>query len=115
MPKLIHGAARSSGSKKKTKKRAESAPIAQISPSAGARQPVQPEGRVSENSNATVIQFRPRSRVAGPAKLPGRPAGPAKAFLQTVDYSYVYTDLRIIGMLALALFAVLIVLSFLLR
>jgi len=47
--------------------------------------------------------------------MAARAVSSGRAAVQAVDYSYVYTDVKIIGGLAAALFAGLIGLSFVLR
>ncbi len=114
MPKDSRGAARSAAGKKKAKKRAEPQTITRIPPSAAVREPVQPEERAQGGSTATVLQFRPRGREAG-GRAAGKAGGAAKVFLQAVDYSYVFADLKIIGGLSVVLFGGLIALSFVLH
>lgn len=110
MAKLSRGTARSAVGKKKAKKRVEPRPTSQSPSTAAVAQPVQPRETAERGSGGTVLQFRPRARDAA-----GRSAAAAKAVLQTVDYSYVYTDLRIIGVLSVLLLGGLIALSFVIR
>lgn len=115
MPKPSRGGPRYAGSKKKAKKRLEPQSTARAVPASVAPEPVQPRQDVGENSKGTVLQFRPRTRESGAARAAGRAAASAKALQQAVDYSYVYTDLKIIGGLSAVLFGGLIALSFVLR
>ena len=88
-----------------------------MAPSVTPRESVQAQESEDENSvvSAPVLQFRPRARDAMAARpAPGKGPAPASAKFaqQVVDYSYVYTDLKIIGVLVVSLLAMLIVLSF---
>ncbi len=106
--------------KKKAKKRTEPRPIVEMVPSITPRESVQ--AQESDNGSpvatAPVVQFRPRPRDAAPSRpTQGRvqTSAAAKFAQQVVDYSYVYTDLRIIGTLVVSLLVLLIVLSFVIR
>ncbi len=115
MAKPSHGGARFGASKKKAKKRSEPQQIGRT-PSAPVREPSEPQAVPGEPSGRSVVQFRPRPRDAEPQRVAaGRGAAQAKSFFQAVDYSYVYTDLRIIGGLSALLFGGLVVLSFVIR
>ncbi len=113
MAKPSRGASRFAAGKKKAKKRYESQPASSASPAVVAEEPTQeaPAAPVQRSSSGPALQFRPReAAVARSAATRGGSA--AKAVLQTVDYGYVYTDLKIIGGLATLLFGGLAVLSF---
>ncbi len=115
MSKASRGGTRIAAGKKKAKRRLEPQPITQMPPSTAAQEPVQTSAPTSDQgsqgSGAAVLQFRPRAREVAAARSAGRGAAPAKALLQAVDYSYVYTDLKIIGGLTAFLLGVLIVLT----
>ena len=115
MSKPSRGAA--AASKKKAKKRQESRPIVQAAPAISSRQLVQEEENDHDTPTvgAPVLQFRPRAKgdiQARPASGKTPAPSTAKFAQQIVDYSYVYTDLRIIGVLVSSLLVVLVVLSF---
>ncbi len=111
MPK-DRGAARSAAGKKKAKKRAESHSATRIPPSAAVREAVRPEEKAQGGSTATVLQFRPRAGEAGARRAGGKAGSTARTYLQPIDYSYVFTDLKIIGGLSAIIIAGLIALSF---
>ncbi|GEM_PF-1758302 len=124
MSKPSRGGPRYDAGKKKAKKQPGSQAVAPASsaaaapaPSAGAvREAVQPMAGSSGSSSQAAVQFRPRAREgAGVRSMTARAASSGRAALQAVDYSYVYTDVKIIGGLATALFGGLIALSFVLR
>ena len=103
--------------KKKAKKRSEPRPIVEMAPSITPRESVQAQESDNGSSvaSAPVLQFRPRARDAvSPRPAQGKvPMSAAAKFAQqVVDYSYVYTDLKIIGVLVVSLLVLLIVLSF---
>jgi hypothetical protein len=102
--------------KKKAKKRPEPHTIAQLAPSAAPKESVQAQegGNGSPAVSSPVLQFRPKGREAVAARpSSGRaPASAAAKFAQqVVDYSYVYTDLKIIAVLVVSLLVILVVLS----
>jgi hypothetical protein len=117
MPKSSRGGTRlAPGKKKAAKKREELQPMAPITPSAAATEPEQPKAAPAPRSAAPVLQFRPKAREAAVrtnAGKPnaGKPSASARALLQPVDYSYVFTDLKIIGALGGGLLAALIALA----
>lgn len=115
MSKPSRSGPRYGGSKKKPKKRSDLQSVAQI-PSSDTQQPVQPrtEAVVGTKPSGGVLQFRPRAREISAAR-PAAVRASARAFQQVVDYSYVYTDLKIIGGLSAALFGGLVALSFIIR
>lgn len=111
MSKPNHGAARSAVGKKKTKKRPELRPLPEpLAPEAV--EAVQPPTAVAEKSNGSTLQFRPRARET--ARATGAQGG-KRLIQQVANYSYVYADLKVIGVLALLLFGALIVLSFVIQ
>lgn len=113
MAKPSHGA-RFAGGKKKLKKRPESRPVAPAPVATALPEPVE-ETNGNGAGREPVLQFRPRAREAAVGRVaPAR--GPVRrAYQQVVDYSYVYTDLKIIGVLAFALFGLLVALSVVMR
>lgn len=125
MSKAPHGASRSAAGKKKAKKRSEPRPVTQAQPSNAAVNPVQPQERSGEEAGSRALEFRPRVREAGAngsstgrtaaSPASGRASGGAKVPQQTVDYGYVFKDLRVIGALSLFLFGGLAALSILFR
>lgn len=118
MSKPSRSGPRYGGSKKKQKKRPVPQSVAQVSPSDNNQQPVQPrtEADAGNKSGGGVLQFRPQAREnAGIRSAAARAGASAKALQQAVDYSYVYTDLKVIGGLSAVLFGGLIALSFVLR
>ena len=116
MPKPTQGA-RSAAGKKKTKKRPESRPVAQMTASTSvSTEPVQAEENGNGHTDAPVLQFRPKAREVVPARASSARGGTAaRAAFQTMDYSYVYTDLRVIGVLMASLLVMLIALTFVIR
>ena len=112
MAKPSRGATRPAAGKKKLKKRSELQATRSVPAEAAALEPVRGEmAPPAERPGGTTLQFRPREAVA--ARGAGaKGASVAKVALQAVDYSYVYTDLRIIGGLAVVLFGGLVALSF---
>jgi len=112
MPKPSHGGPRLATDKKKAKKREEPRPVASMMPADAATEPVQPEATPNGRAAATVVQFRPKGREAPLRGNVGRSSASARALLQPVDYSYVFTDLRIIGALSGSLLVALIALFF---
>lgn len=103
--------------KKKAKKRPEPRPMVQTAPPTMPGESVQPQE--SDNGNSTVsapvLHFRPKGRdaAAGRPAVGKAPVSAAAKFAQQfVDYSYVYTDLKIIAALVSSLLVALIVLSF---
>lgn len=112
MPKPSRGGTRYAPAKKKApKRREESRPVAPITPSAAATEPVQP-ATVPARPAAPALQFRPKGREGATRATAGKPNAATRTPLQPVDYSYVYTDLKIIGALSGSLLAALIALSF---
>ncbi len=109
MAKPSHGQARGAA-KKKAKRRLESRSVAEF-PAPSQRTPAPPADR-DGTAGTTVLQFRPRAREAVD-RASARPGG--KSFFPAVDYSYVYTDLKIIGALSGSLFVGLLALSFFLH
>ncbi|MGE5618086.1 MAG: hypothetical protein ACM3US_02375 [Sphingomonadaceae bacterium] len=114
MSKGSRGGARLAAGKKKTKRRVEPQPIAQVPRSTATPEPVQPKVDGSgQDSGGTVLRFRPRAKEAAVAR-PAAGRG-ARTVLEAVDYGYVYADLRVIGGLSAALFGGLVALSLVLR
>jgi hypothetical protein len=117
MPKVSHGSARHGAAKKKAKRRPES-PVGPRAPqSAPEEAPVQSVDSVVGNGSA---EMGPRFRPNVADRRPSRPAGgravsSARAAQQVMDYSYVYTDLKLIGVLSAVLFGVLGVIYLVLR
>ncbi|HEX9016251.1 MAG TPA: hypothetical protein VF960_09685 [Chloroflexota bacterium] len=112
MSKPTRGATRPAASKKKAKKRPDIIrPAVQAEPEEVDVASEEETGAVAV-ATAPVLQFRPRSRDAAPARPAGRPATARSATFPTTDYSYVYTDLRIIALLVGSLLVALIALSF---
>lgn len=104
--------------KKKAKKRPESRPSAEVSAPVAPREPVQSQesGAGAFAASGPVLQFRPKGREAVAARPAGGKSGAtSRSVLQPVDYSYVYTDLKIIGVLVSALLLALVVLSLAVR
>ena len=114
MPKPTQGSRNPAG-KKKAKRRPEPRPVVQTAETVAPAEPVQTELNGNGHAGEPVLQFRPRGReVAASRSTAPRTAG-AKTAYQTVDYSYVYTDLRIIGVLVAALLVMLVALTFVIR
>lgn len=115
MPKPSQGA-RPGASKKKTKKRPEIRPADQAAaPASVSTEPVQAKENGNGHASAPVLQFRPSAREVAPSRRTSGRAATAKTAFQTADYSYVYTDLRIIGVLASVLLVLLIALTFVIK
>jgi len=114
MAKLSHGAARGGAGKKKSKRRPEARPTAPMpTPDSNERPARRQEVAGGGAQTATIVQFKPRARDGAVSRaMSGRPSSAAKALQQAVDYSYVYTDLKIIGGITLVLVGGLIGLSF---
>jgi len=112
MAKPSRGATRFAAGKKKAKKRYEPQPSNATSVSVVAEEPVEGAPKASGPQSAgAVLQFRPRQ--AAPSRsVAGKGGAATKAILQAVDYGYVYTDLKVIGGLAVLLFGGLVALSF---
>jgi hypothetical protein len=117
MAKSSRNGPRYSGSKKKQKKRPVQQSVAQAPSSSNNQQPVQSQAEtIADNKpSGESLQFRPRARgSAAPRSVASRAGSSARASQQVVDYSYVYTDLRIIGGLSAVLIGGLVALSFIL-
>ncbi|HEX2922440.1 MAG TPA: hypothetical protein VHS28_00235 [Chloroflexota bacterium] len=113
MSKPSRGGTRSAPAKKKVaKRREELQSVAPATPSAAATAPVQPEAAPTTRAAAPALQFRPKGREGALRANAGKLNAAARANLQPVDYSYVFTDLKIIGTLTGSLLAALIALSF---
>ena len=107
MPKVSHGSARHGAAKKKVRRRVEPQVETALPQSQPEVQPAQPQeiDRGNGASGETAIRFRPRSGEARtPRTASGRLAATARVAQQTMDYGYVYTDLKIIGGLSVFLF-----------
>lgn len=119
MSKPSRNGPRYGGSKKKQKRRPDQQSVAQAPSSASNQQPVQPQVEAIAGNNKPSggsLQFRPRAREnAATRPVAARAGASARAFQQAVDYSYVYTDLKIIGGLSAVLMGGLIALTFILR
>jgi hypothetical protein len=114
MPKPSQGSRFAAG-KKKTKKRPEARPIAETASTPVPAEPVHVEENGNGHTETPVLQFRPKAREAAPARSSGGRAAASRTTLQPVDYSYVYTDLRIIGVLMTSLLVLLVALTFVIR
>jgi hypothetical protein len=104
--------------KKKAKKRPELRPAAPATSTVARSEPVQEhENGSAQVATATpVLQFRPKGRDSLAARpVGGRAAALPRMAQQVVDYSYVYTDLKIIAALVIFLLVMLILLSFVIR
>ncbi len=112
MAKPSRGATRFAAGKKKAKKRYEPQSASSMQASTMAQEPVheEPTGPV-QRSSGPVLQFRPREATAARSTV-AKGGSAARAMLQAVDYSYVYTDLKLIGGLTVLLFGGLVALSF---
>ena len=113
MSKPTRGAAKAAPGKRKAKVRPQPRPTGEGAPTVASEGAVQAEakGNVAVREEP-VLRFRPGPRETAPIRATGGKAQAARAPLPTVDYSYVYTDLKIIGVLVSALLVALIALSF---
>lgn len=113
MSKPTRGATKAAPGKKKAKVRPLPRPADETASAVVSGEAVQAEtnGSVAV-SDQPVLQFRPRPREAAPVRAAGGRPQSARAALPSMDYSYVYTDLRIIAVLVGSLLVALIALSF---
>lgn len=105
MPKNPHSGAHAV--KRKAKKRA-----AEPARPAVVKEPVQLRENARSAPAETAIHFRPRARDDAVVRGAAARGAVSRTFQQVVDYSYVYTDLRIIAGLSVVLFGSLLGLSF---
>ncbi len=116
MSKPSHGSARFAASKKKAKARPQTRPAVKAAPDAVREEPVQREDLGNGRAQEPVLQFRPKAaREAAPVRVAAGRASAARVAFPFTDYRYVYTDLKMIAVIAGSLLALLIVLSFVIR
>ncbi len=115
MAKPSRGGTRYAAGQKKAKKRFEPQSSVPVPASAATQEPAQPEEKPVERTSGSALQFRPRARETSAVRSAGARGVAAKTHLQPIDYSYVYTDLRIIGVLTTVLLVALVALSFMLH
>ena len=113
MSKPTRGATKVAPGKRKAKVRPQPRPMGEAASTVVSDEAVQAEasGGVAVREEP-VLQFRPRPREAAQTRASGGRPQASRVPLPTADYSYVYTDLRIIGVLVGALLVGLIALSF---
>ncbi len=116
MSKPTRGATKVAPGKKKAKRRPEPGPMTQVAPTSVSGEAVQAEENGNGAVSAPVLQFRPRAVGAAPVRAVAPKGTPAKTVgFPVVDYSYVYTDLKIIAVLVCSLLVALIALAFVIR